>query len=280
MKRRLMWLALTTVTLIGLLITSPLQTKAALNQHYRQSQTATVFFHGYGSSSRAERHMVDAAVNAGVTKTVISADVDGNGNVTFSKKIPKGAINPIVMVNFENNVDAHYSDDGQWVANVLQKLKKEDGIKNVNLEAHSMGNLALAFYFLKNAHNKAMPTVRKQLDLAAPMNGVQGFDLPENFTLDAKTGKPSVMTSDYQRMTKLRHLYPKNQIKVLNIYGDVGNGTDHQVDCRSARSLKYLVADRAKSYQEKEITGPQADHVQLHHNPEVDKLLINFFWGK
>lgn len=280
MKHHLSWLALATATAIALIGALPMKTHAAISHKYRQSTTATVFFHGYGSGAHAERHMVSAAVDAGVTNTVISADVTANGHVTMSKKIPRGAINPIVMVNFEANDNTNYPEDGQYVANVLRKLKKDDHIKTVNLEAHSMGNMALAYYFLKNSNNSAMPRVKKQLDLAAPMNGIQGYDLPANFTVDQKTGKPSAMSANYRQMTKLRQIYPKNQIDIFNIYGNVGNGTDDQVDCRSAQSLKYLEGSRAKSFREQEITGPGADHVQLHRNPQVDQLLINFFWGK
>ncbi|MCI1926383.1 MAG: alpha/beta hydrolase [[Lactobacillus] timonensis] len=280
MKHHFSYLTLAATITISLLAGMPLSAHAALSNRFRQSTTATVFFHGYGSGAHAERHMVNAAVNAGVTKTVVSANVDANGHVTFSKKIPRHAINPIVMVNFEDNENTNYSQDGQYVASVLHHLKTVDHIKNVNLEAHSMGNMALAYYFLKNAHNKQMPRVRKQLDLAAPMNGIQGYDLPVNFTVNQQTGKPSAMSANYRQMTQLRHLYPKNQVKILNIYGDVGNRTDNQVDVRSAQSLRYLESSRAKSFREKKITGPGADHVQLHRNPEVDQLLIQFFWGK
>ena len=67
---------------------------------------------------------------------------------------------------------------------------------------------------------------------------------------------------------------------VLNIYGDYKNGSDGSVLNASSRSLKYLVADNAKSYQEKKITGKLAQHSQLHENQEVDKILIQFLWGK
>ena len=50
--------------------------------------------------------------------------------------------------------------------------------------------------------------------------------------------------------------------------------------CASSRSLKYLLVENAKSYQEKKITGQLAQHSQLHENPEVDELLIDFLWKK
>ena len=42
---------------------------------YVQSTTPTLFFHGYGSSANAEDHMAKAAQKAGVTKTIIRANV-------------------------------------------------------------------------------------------------------------------------------------------------------------------------------------------------------------
>ena len=62
--------------------------------------------------------------------------------------------------------------------------------------------------------------------------------------------------------------------------GDLGNGNDSQVTNNSSKTLKYLLNGRAKSYTEKKITGANAKHELLHHNPQVNKILIQFFWGK
>ncbi|MFR2959661.1 MAG: alpha/beta hydrolase, partial [Streptococcus salivarius] len=77
--------------------------KAEARKTFIQSSRPTIFFHGWGSSSRAERHMANAAKDAGVTKTIIDAKVDKDGQVTLDGSIPKDAINPIVLVNFDNN---------------------------------------------------------------------------------------------------------------------------------------------------------------------------------
>ena len=98
--------------------------------------------------------------------------------------------------------------------------------------------------------------------------------------VDKTTGKPNQVTQTFQRLLPLREVFPQNQIDVLNIYGDYKNGSDGSVLNASSRSLKYLVADNAKSYQEKKIIGKLAQHSQLHENPEVDKILIQFLWGK
>ena len=49
--------------------------------NYIQSSRPTLFFHGYGSSANAEKHMTDAAKKAGVTQTVIIANVAEDGQV-------------------------------------------------------------------------------------------------------------------------------------------------------------------------------------------------------
>lgn len=54
------------------------------------------------------------------------------------------------------------------------------------------------------------------------------------------------MDSAYRELLGLRQTFPKNTA-VLNIYGDVGDGShsDEDVPVNSAKSLKYLVSDRA-----------------------------------
>ena len=71
--------------------------------HYVQSATPTIFVHGWGSSSHAEEKMANAVRDAGVTKTIVRANVDKKGKVTFNRPIPANAVNPIVEVNLEDN---------------------------------------------------------------------------------------------------------------------------------------------------------------------------------
>lgn len=247
---------------------------------YIQSRTPTIFFHGYGSSANAETHMTNAAKKAGVTKTVILADVDQNGHVTLVGKIPKNAINPIVKVNFADNRNADYDTDAKYAKAVVSKLQKTYHFKKMNMVGHSMGNMAINFYMLANAEDKTLPQLQKQVDIAGHFDGIKNYDLPQNLTINAKTGQPNAMTAAYKRLLKLQERYPKDQVDVLNLYGDKGDGSDDIVTNDSSRTLKYLIGERAKSYQEHRFTGKLAGHSKLHENPQVDKFLINFLWGK
>ena len=269
------------IALVTLFLVSKLQIRELNSSDYIQSRTPTLFFHGYGSSANAEQHMVEAARQAGVTQTIITATVDSHAQVSLKGDVPKDAINPIVMVEFEDNRNPDYAQDGEYAAAVVRKLQARYGFKKMNFVAHSMGNMSILFYLLEHAQNEELPQLQKQVNIANHVNGLEGMDLPANLTiLYNHTGQPSAMSDSYQKLLGLREIYPQDQVDVLNIYGDFKNQSDGSVLNVSSRSLKYLVIDNAKSYQEKRVTGPLAQHSQLHENPEVDRLLIDFLWGK
>ena len=269
------------IALVSLFLIYNRETKGLNSRDYIQSSIPTLFFHGYGSSANAEKHMAEAARKAGVTQTIITATVDSHAQVTLKGDIPKDAVNPIVMVEFADNRNANYAQDGEYAAAVVRELQVRYGFKKMNFVAHSMGNMSILFYLLEHAQNEELPQLQKQVNIANHVNGLEGMDLPANLTiLDSKTGQPSAMSDSYQKLLGLREIYPQDQVDVLNIYGDLKNESDGSVLNVSSRSLKYLVIDNAKSYQEKRVTGPLAQHSQLHENPEVDRLLIDFLWGK
>lgn len=249
------------------------------SQQYIHSSTPTIFFHGYNSGAHAERYMINGIKKAGVSKTVITAEVAANGKVTLQGRIPKGAANPLVMVNFANSRNTDYALQGQWVKNVIVKLQDQYHITRINIEAHSMGNMAVMYYLLENAQNKRLPQLQKQVAMAGTFDGAIGWNEPENLTVNKKTGKPSAENDAFKKLLPLRQTYPR-QVKVLNIYGDIGGGNDSQVSNQSCQTLRYLINGRAKSYREVKVTGKNASHELLHHNPQVNKLLINFFWAK
>lgn len=246
--------------------------------------TPTLFFHGGGSSYHAEEHMVDAAKKAGVTKSVIRAEVTSSGKVTLIGDFSKNAKNPIVEVNYQNNRQLNFREHGVYATNVVKALQKQYSFKQMNMVGHSLGNISIIYYMLLNGKNKKMPKLVKQVDMAGHFAGLN-FDVPSDIRqpkglkLD-KNGKPNKMNKTYKEMTKVRNTYPKNQVKVLNIIGDIGDKTDGTVPNVSSLSLKYLVEDKAKSYQVVKFAGKNARHSRLHENSQVDKVLIKFLWNK
>lgn len=269
------------VIVVGVFFGFSKHTEAVNKKNYIQTSTPTIFFHGYGSSYNAETQMTGAIKKAGVTRKIVRVNVSPNGYAKLIGAIPKGTKNPLVEVNFDNNKMGNYHTAGKWAKNVIELLQENFKFNSVNLVGHSMGNMAINYYIMDNAGKKGLPKVNKVVDIAGHFNGILGINDEPNQMKLMKNGKPTKMDSDYKELLKLRKVYPTNT-KVLNIYGDKGDGThsDGSVSNASSKSLRYLVSDRAKSYQEKKIKGKMAQHSKLHENKEVDKLLINFLWKK
>ena len=239
----------------------------------------TLFIHGYGSSYHAEEHMVNTAVEAGVTssKNVIRADVASSGQVKLIGKISKNTQNPIVEVNLEQGYG-----DAQDVRNVIETLQRQYDFERINFVGHSYGNLMVANYINDNYQIKTLPTINKVVSIAGHYNGWLGEEKASTSPLKNKrTGEPETYSSSFKQLLGLRQHYPK-QIQVLNMYGDLEDGSksDGSVAVSSAQSYKYLINGRAKSYREIEFTGRSAQHSRLHRNSQVDKALIEFLWNK
>ena len=248
--------------------------------------TLTLFVHGWGSSYHAEESMVAYAQKSHATNSVIRADVSPAGKVTLLGTIKKRAKNPIVEVNLQNNKSIFAGINNQtsamnkssnYIKDVITTLQKRYRFNRINLVGHSMGNLQIAFYLRNNATNAHMPQLNKQVSIAGHYNGYVGEQGAPNKTVLNRAGKPRQMSTGYRALLNLRKKFPQ-KAAVLNIYGDMGSGSDGDVTVNSARSYRYLVSKRARSYQEKEIRGPRAQHSKLHENTQVDRLLVNFLW--
>lgn len=250
------------------------------SESFLEERIPTFFFHGWGSSSRAEDHMTKAMKKKGVTDVIVTAHVSKEGQVALSGKIPQEVKNPLIKVEYADNKNMDYEEDARYAEAVVREVGKVYPFSKMNMVAHSMGNMSVLFYLLKTVEDKTAPRLVNYVALGSVVNGGLAVDYFPDLTLDDETGKPSHMTLAYQKLLALRDQLPKNQLAVLNIYGNYKNQTDGAVPNLASRSLRYLVENRAKSYEEKEITGPFSQYNQLHENEEVDQLLFDFLWKK
>ena len=269
----------------------PNQADAAPKYYVERRQTPktslnvipTLFFHGGLSNYKSEENMVKAAQKAGVTNSVIRADVDANGKVKLIGAISKNAVNPIVEVNYSNNVQLNFKEHGRYARNVVQTLQNEYGIKKINMVGHSLGNISIMYYLLQTAHDPEMPKLNKQISIGGHFDGLDFKQLPIAIRQPAnlhvnREGKPNKTNSTYREMMKLRTLYPNKQTDILNIIGNSGGNSDGIVKNASSLSLEYLVAPMAKTYQVVKIVGKNAEHGQLTYNKQVERSIINFLW--
>ena len=250
--------------------------------NFVNSQIPTLFLHGYGGSANSEKYMVKQAKQNGVTKDVITAIVSKDGEVELKGKLETDTANPIVQIDLENNKQGDLDENAKWFKNVLTKLQSEYDINKFNFVGHSMGNLSFAQYMLTYGNDPSLPQLNKQVNIAGTYNGVLNMNEKVNEISVDVNGKPSRMNPPYQELQQLEDIYNGKNIAVLNIFGDLEDGThsDGRVSNSSSKSLKYLLGDSPESYKESKYKGKSAQHSQLHENKEVAKDFIAFLWRK
>ncbi|UTB80160.1 alpha/beta hydrolase [Staphylococcus carnosus] len=242
--------------------------------------TPTLLMHGYGGSVKSEQYFAHRFEKEGITKKPIIADVTSNGHVTLKGKIPKNEKHPVVLINLRDNENGDYKQNALLIKNVLNALQQKYQFDQFNMVTHSMSNLSFSYYMLQYSNNPDLPTLHKEVNIAGTFNGIIGInDEPGKVELN-EDGKPNRMTDEYVDLLNLRKnkTYPK--VEVLNIYGNVEDGTnsDERVTNASSKSLRYLLEGNTKSYKEVMIKGKGDQHSQLHENPKVAQQLIDFLW--
>ena len=220
------------------------QTFKIQQQQFVKKPIPTLFLHGFGGSANSEKFMV--------------------------------------KIELENNRQGYLDKNAAWFKNVLTKLQSEYNFDKFNFVGHSMGNLTFAQYMMTYGNDKSLPQLNKQVNIAGTFNGVLNMNEDVNEITVDKDGKPSRMNQPYQQLRVLKDIYKGKGIEVLNIYGDLKDGThsDGRVSNSSSKSLKYLLGNSPKSYRESKYEGEPAQHSQLHENENVANELIDFLWKK
>lgn len=243
-------------------------------------QIPTFYLHGWGGTANSTNQMIRAAIKDRDATKVLVAKVNAKGKVSLIGDWRAQTRRPIIQVIYQNNKQTDYRQNSAWFKNVLVAVNRQHHFKQFNVVAHSMGNLTLAYYLLQHAQNKQLPQLAKAVDIAGHYDGILGMDDRANQNQLTSTGQPVRMNATYRQLLALRQVVPKQQIQILNIYGDLGDGShsDGRVSNVSSRSLAYLMQARAKSYREVKITGKQAQHSALHANAQVDQQVLQFLW--
>lgn len=262
-------LALIPITYFGIKLTSP---SNVTSQH----QTI-IFIHGYGSSASATNSLAKQTQQDLGIKNRLKIIINGSGknNLENSKLSSNGNI---IQLEFTDK-DTSEKDESKYIASVTKALK-EKGISNISLVGHSMGaNVALRYLETDNYSTNKYPTVHKLVTIAAPFN--TGIDQPDdirkqfkNNSIDSETKLPKLQDGNFKFFYKNKdNLSPVLQI--LNIYGDVGDGTDGKISNFSSESLNLLIT-KEHPYIEMKVTGNQVQHSEIRTNPRVTKQVSKF----
>lgn len=245
--------------------------------------TATLYLHGYSGHPDAMNTLIHHAEQAGAQQ-VLTATVARDGQVSW-RGSAKRVAHPLVKVVFKNNTETNFDKQAAWLRSVSHQLYMRYGVRHMNFVAHSMGNLGFMTYAERWGNDPDVPKISAYVAIAGHYNGIltrSGHetnpwgDVPHRTKL-AANGFPTPENPTFKPLAARRQYFPKH-VRVLNIYGDLKNGTDSdgRVANNSSRSLKYLVALSHAQYQTKQFTGANAQHSKLRENPQVAEAVDAF----
>ncbi|WP_268912887.1 alpha/beta hydrolase [Lentilactobacillus sp. SPB1-3] len=283
------------ISVFALWHSRPQELKAPDNG-FVSNNTPTIFIHGWSSSLMAERDMVTSAEVRGVARKRMIIRVRSNGKILVTGDIKKWMRNPIIMLQFDNN-RAGEVQYAHWLTKVCKLLKAKYHVNNLNFVGHSMGAYAAVYYNLLNGNQSDLPRTQKMCLIAGPYDGIidnhkanQPTSGPLKTLWDDKPnqnrlladGRPKIIHPEYKKLYRLRNNFP-HQVRVLNIFGNIGDGSnsDGVVTATSALSLRYILRDKVNFYQTFESFGAKSQHSALHdNNLAVNRQLTEFIWAK
>ncbi|MFT8310713.1 MAG: alpha/beta fold hydrolase [Sporolactobacillus sp.] len=245
---------------------SPVKTSATQTN---KQQIPTVFIHGWKGSERSFRTMFQRLqTNYDGPERAIVITVEPNGVIKSSGKITNQKI-PLIQVIFASNHES-MEQQADWLKNVFLVLKRDYGLKQVNVVSHSMGGKAFTCYLEQIKDPSDYPSIKKYVAIAAPFDWINGPLNDKDYTIEALK-RDSYL---FQHRSRL----PQN-LNVLAVAGEMRNAVegDGVVSRQSAFFGQYFF-NRAH-YQEKTVYGPNAQHSMLHENPQVDQLIAKFLWS-
>lgn len=243
----------------------------------RYSNTPTVFIHGYQGSSLSFGPLLKQLESENIAKREMTIVVKPDGRLSVEGKLTSNHDNPTIMVLFSEDVTDEITQS-QWIDKVMKYLYQQH-VTTVNLVAHSMGGVSALRYLLEYADSK-VPQVAKLVTIAAPFNDLEiAEDTEEIFAYELTEGGPIGRTPIYDYFDRAMNQLPNN-LAILNVSGDLQDGSesDGSVSTHSAFSLRFLLQQHTKNYQEVLIKGRNGGHSAITRSRQLRNDLTAFLW--
>ncbi|MBP1040171.1 alpha/beta fold hydrolase [Vagococcus sp. BWB3-3] len=250
--------------------------------HQKEEAIPTVILHGVNGNKRTMQGMLQRMHKQNVAYKALEIEVaeDGEVFVNGTWGQTQGYLKPVIQVFFDNN-DAPAELQAEWLKSVMVFLHDKLEVQKVNLIGHSMGGVTSLHYLTQiKTFQESVPRVSKLITLGSPFKGnVAHTIMSQVYKLEKSEEGIRNFDDNFTYFMVERNKLPED-LRVLNIYGDVENGTesDSIVKVESALALGEIVKDNVASYNEIKLTGIRSQHTLLHENPEADEAIIKFLW--
>lgn len=242
----------------------------------------TVFVHGLKGSAKSTNGMISYFSHRyyGAARVqTINIEPDGELNVQGEYQ---EIDHPLIQINFVNR-NASIPQDNIWLAKALHYIKIKDGVDRYYAVGHSAGCVTLLQTEMLS--RKQLPIMEKFVSVAGCYNGLlnendfsHAVHLDDHYRPDHWYQADSQYPA-FKTLVRQAKYFPKD-VQVLNIYGDLGNGTnsDGKVTTQSALSLNYILRHQILKVQNVRFTGPLYKHSGLRKSPAVYQCIGTFLW--
>lgn len=236
----------------------------------------TLFIHGYSGGPASFGKMLGRFQQADISQQELTVTVAPDGSVTSSGSLSGNADNPTIQVLFTDNKNNEWNQT-EWIKNVLLFFKETYDVTSVDLVGHSMGGVSGLRYLLTYGGEQDLPAIDHFVAIGAPFN-----DFLENAdqTIEDELATGPVEKADrYQDYQQMIGNLPTNT-QILLIAGqlspeDLSDGT---VPLTSAVAVYSLLKAQGNPLKLEIVEGKNAQHSQLHENPQVDNYVSDFLW--
>lgn len=257
------------------------QEKLEFSSKEKNRIVPTVMMHGTKGTRRSLGSMIKRLTKAKKAKKVMDIEVSKTGAITIDGELDyyNNGPAPLIQVIFKESDPAEWQQ-GMWLNDIFTKLQLEYGVVEVDFVGHSMGGITGLRYIVDHGHDYRAIQIRKLVCIGSPFNsevvhesGITKYDCDEK--------GPNHFHETYRYLKSYSERLP-NSLRILNIYGDLKNGSksDGVVSTSSARALKHIIEGKVNYYIEREVRGWRAQHSLLHENRQVDDLVAQFLWRK
>ncbi|MCD5180420.1 alpha/beta hydrolase [Enterococcus faecalis] len=243
-----------------------------------RTTTPTLFFHGYAGTKNSFGSLLHRLEKQGATTQELVLLVKPDVTVVKERGALSGkATNPSVQVLFEDNKNNEWNQT-EWIKNTLLYLQKNYQVNKANIVGHSMGGVSGLRYLGTYGQDASLPKIEKFVSIGAPFNDFIDTSQQQTIETELENG-PTEKSSRYLDYQEMINVVPE-KLPILLIGGqlsptDLSDGT---VPLSSALAVNALLRQRGTQVTSQIIKGENAQHSQLHENPEVDQLLIEFLW--
>lgn len=197
----------------------------------------------------------------------LKIQVQEDGSLKWSGNLTKKSINPFIVIGFADNSESAVKKQSEWIQIALDKVHECYNFDRYDAIGHSNGGLAWTLY-LENNPSTVTDQMAKLITIGTPFNETDLADNP----YPSRTNMTA--TDTFEQLVSAKAALPRG-LDMVAIAGDYDRHDDGIVPVTSALASNIIFKGQVSHYQEKIVSGDQAQHSDLIDNEQVVQTVVD-----